>query len=123
MAAGTGCRACHQLFDPLGFGFEHYDEAGRYREQEAGLPVDASGTFTVAGAQALSFTGLDDLATQLASQPEVGNCASGYVNAYAYANGVACLGETRRAELVAGTLSFLDYYASLAGEPSFTRRK
>lgn len=123
MSAGTGCRACHQLFDPLGFGFEHYDEAGRYREQDSGLPVDASGTFTGAGGQVLSFTGLDDLASHLASQPGVGNCASGYVNAYAYANGVACLGETRRAELVAGTLGFLDYYASLAGEPSFTRRK
>jgi hypothetical protein len=123
MAAGTGCPACHQLFDPLGFGFENYDEAGRYRDQEGGLPVDASGSLMGAGAQVLSFSSLDELATHLANQPDVGNCASGYVNAYAYANGVACLGETRRAELVAGTLGFLDYYASLAGEPSFTRRK
>ncbi len=123
MSAGTGCRGCHQLFDPLGFGFEHYDEAGRYRDQEGGLPVDASGTLTGADAQDQSFTSLDELATQLASHPQVGKCSSGYVNAYAYANGVACLGETRRAELVAGTIGFLDYYASLAGEPSFTRRK
>jgi hypothetical protein len=122
MSAGTACVSCHKLFDPLGFGFEHYDEAGRYRDQDGGLPVDASGTLS-AGGQALAFAGLDELATQLASLPDVGNCSSGYVTAYAYANGVACLGETRRAEFVSGALGFLDYYASLAGEPSFTRRK
>ena len=123
MSAGTGCVTCHKLFDPLGFGFENYDEAGRYRDQEGGLPVNASGSLTGADAQVLTFTNLDELASHLASQPDVGICASGYVNAYAYANGVACLGETRRPELVAGTLGFLEYYASLAGEPSFTRRK
>ena len=123
MSAGTACPACHKLFDPLGFGFEHYDEAGRYLDQDSGLPVDASGTLSQDGAQIFAFTGLEDLATNLANRPEVGKCVSGYVNAYAYANSVACLGETHRAAFVAGTLGFLDYYASLAGEPSFTRRQ
>ncbi len=50
-------------------------------------------------------------------------CVSGYVNAYAFANPTACLGETRRTEFVKGTLGFVDYLASLAAEPSFTRRK
>jgi hypothetical protein len=36
---------------------------------------------------------------------------------------VACLGEARRAEFKAGSLGFLDYFASLAAEPSFTRRQ
>ncbi|MEI9938416.1 MAG: DUF1588 domain-containing protein [Pseudomonadota bacterium] len=123
MSAGTSCPTCHRLFDPIGFGFEHYDEAGRYREQEVGLPIDSSGTLMDGQNQLFTFAGLDDLSTNLAELPKVGLCSSGYVNAYAFANSVACLGETRRSEFVAGTLGFIDYYASLAAEPSISRRK
>jgi hypothetical protein len=123
MAAGGDCRGCHRLFDPLGFGFEHYDEAGRYREQEMGLPIDSSGSFTGGSAELATFSGLDELAKKLAAQQKVGLCSSGYVNAFAFANRVACLGETRRQDFVTGKLGFIDYYASLAAEPSLTRRK
>jgi len=123
MSAGTACPACHKLFDPLGFGFEHYDQFGRYRENEKGQTIDASGTLVDGGQTLFSFTGLDDLSTQLAAQDKVGSCVSGYVSAYAFASNVACLGEARRAEFTAGMLGFLDYFASLAAEPSFTRRK
>ena len=123
MAAGTACPSCHKFFDPLGFGFEHFDESGRYRETEGGLPINSTGTLSQGGQDVFSFAGLDDLASNLAAQPEVGACASGYVSAFAYANGVGCLGESRRSEFVAGTIGFVDYYASLAGEPSLTRRK
>jgi hypothetical protein len=122
MSAGTGCPLCHKLFDPFGFGFEHYNEAGRYRDLDSGLPIDSSGQFT-AGGPALPFAGLDDLASDLASQESVGVCVSGYLNAYAFANPTSCTGETRRTEFVKGTLGFVDYLASLAAEPSFSRRK
>jgi hypothetical protein len=123
MSKGTACPACHQRFDPLGFGFEHFDEAGRYRETEGGLPIDSSGTLKQAGQDVFSYNNLDELATNLAAQPGVGACASGYVGAFTYANSVACLGEGRRTEFVDGSIGFLEYFASLAGEPSFTRRK
>jgi len=123
MAAGTVCSTCHKFFDPLGFGFEHYDEAGRYREQEAGLPINSVSSLMEGNSQLFTFSGLDELARNLAKQEKVGLCSSGYVNAFAFANSVACLGETRRAEFVDGTLGFIDYYASLAAEPSLTRRK
>jgi len=123
MAAGTGCSNCHKMFDPLGFGFEHYDEAGRYREQEQGLTIDSSGTLLDKGTPVFTFSGLDELAQKLSEQEKVGLCSSGYVNAYVFANAVACLGESRRADFVAGKLGFIDYYASLAAEPSLTRRK
>jgi hypothetical protein len=41
--ADPACQSCHELFDPIGFGFENYDAIGRYRQSEAGLPIDASG--------------------------------------------------------------------------------
>ncbi len=37
------CAGCHARIDPLGFGFENFDALGRWRDREAGAPVDASG--------------------------------------------------------------------------------
>ena len=37
------CHTCHQYIDHLGFGFERFDAAGRYRETENGKPIDAAG--------------------------------------------------------------------------------
>lgn len=36
------CAACHETMDPLGFALEHYDQFGRYRTHENGLPIDSS---------------------------------------------------------------------------------
>jgi hypothetical protein len=41
--ASPACAACHDRIDPLGFGLENYDAVGRWRETDAGRPVDASG--------------------------------------------------------------------------------
>ena len=37
------CSGCHQLIDPIGFGFEHFDAIGRYRDDDGGKAVDARG--------------------------------------------------------------------------------
>lgn len=37
------CFTCHSRIDPLGFSLENFDAIGRWRDTEAGLPVDASG--------------------------------------------------------------------------------
>ncbi|QDT09293.1 DUF1592 domain-containing protein [Planctomycetes bacterium K23_9] len=37
------CAACHNRMDPLGFGLENYDALGRWRDSDAGQPIDASG--------------------------------------------------------------------------------
>ena len=41
--SAPACRSCHRIFDPLGFGLENFDARGRWREQDSGEPVDASG--------------------------------------------------------------------------------
>jgi hypothetical protein len=38
------CAVCHQRMDPLGFGLENYDAIGRWRTEDQGLPIDASGS-------------------------------------------------------------------------------
>ncbi|MCB9676087.1 MAG: DUF1592 domain-containing protein [Alphaproteobacteria bacterium] len=43
---GTCGAGCHStLINPVGFAFENYDAIGQWRDDDAGLPIDASGTF------------------------------------------------------------------------------
>lgn len=124
-AASPACNACHKLWDPIGFGFEHYDEVGRYREQEAGLPIDPSGyVIDSKGQQSITFKDGSDLATQLAKDPAVTDCVSGLMSAYVYAGGggVSCLAETARTNLAAGKFGLIEYLAQLAAEPQFSER-
>ncbi len=37
------CAGCHRRLDGIGLGLEAFDALGRYREEENGVPVDASG--------------------------------------------------------------------------------
>jgi hypothetical protein len=37
------CASCHDKIDPIGFGLENFDAIGRFRTEEAGKPVDATG--------------------------------------------------------------------------------
>jgi cytochrome c551/c552 len=38
------CAACHARMDPIGFALENYDGVGRWRDEDAGVRIDASGT-------------------------------------------------------------------------------
>jgi mono/diheme cytochrome c family protein len=42
--ANATCAACHSRMDPIGFALENYDAVGRWRSEDAGVPIDASGT-------------------------------------------------------------------------------
>lgn len=39
----AACAVCHRILDPLGLGFENFDGVGRWRDEDAGKVVDASG--------------------------------------------------------------------------------
>jgi len=38
------CAACHARMDPIGFALENFDGVGRWRDEDAGSAIDASGT-------------------------------------------------------------------------------
>lgn len=67
------CRGCHQLMDPLGLGFENFDSVGRWRSEENGMSIDASGEIVEADV-AGSFDGAVELATRLGESDEVAAC-------------------------------------------------
>ncbi len=55
------CNSCHSVIDPLGFALENFDVVGGWRTiDEAGKPVDASGT-TASGAKIDGLAGLRKL--------------------------------------------------------------
>lgn len=65
------CASCHELMDPLGFTFEHYDAIGRYRADDNGQPIDATGEFLDE-----TFSNVRDLAEFIAADPRMTECLS-----------------------------------------------
>jgi hypothetical protein len=74
------CNACHQYIDPIGFGLEHFDPVGRWRDTDAGLPVDATGN--VPGSDA-PFDGAVSLAKAIGADPRFLDCVIQKLMTYA----------------------------------------
>jgi len=68
-----GCRSCHEYMDPLGLGFEHFDSVGRYREDENGIPIDASGELIATDIDG-EFYGAVELGEKLSGSAQVATC-------------------------------------------------
>jgi hypothetical protein len=64
------CQSCHSVINPLGFTLENFDAVGRYRDQEKGKPIDASGSFETRTGQQVKFSTFRDLATFLAGSED-----------------------------------------------------
>jgi hypothetical protein len=81
----SSCASCHKLMDGMGLGFEQYDPLGRWRTQDQGLPIDASGTIIATDDIDGDFVGGVALAQKLASSGETRGC---FVREwFRYANG------------------------------------
>ena len=97
------CASCHRLMDPIGFGFEHFDAIGQYRQQEMipvpgrrgggggggrggpppiPLEIDAQGE--IAGIPNSNFTGAKQLGTILADSPVCQECVVRQMFRYSY---------------------------------------
>jgi hypothetical protein len=70
--SGPVCAGCHGYIDPFGFALSHYDAAGEYREDENGLPIDATGD-SIFG----EFDGAVEMSLQLANSEDVRHCLAG----------------------------------------------
>lgn len=70
------CASCHRFLEGVGFGLEEYDQLGRFRTEEYGLLVDASGQLLESGDASIDgpFNGAQELAAKLAVSPQVESC-------------------------------------------------
>ncbi|MDX1946745.1 MAG: DUF1592 domain-containing protein [Pirellulaceae bacterium] len=64
------CSTCHNMINPLGFTLENFDAVGRFRAEEKGRPIDASGSYLTRGGETARFAGPRELATFLAASDE-----------------------------------------------------
>jgi hypothetical protein len=85
--ADPGCSGCHLLIDGIGWGFEQFDQFGRFRELENGLPINTTGEVVDTGDPELDgpIAGAEDLATRLATSSRVRDCVA--TQWYRYAMG------------------------------------
>jgi hypothetical protein len=76
--ANAACASCHQFIDPVGFGFEHFDAIGAWRETESGHPVDASGSLDdvngLGTGTTAPFSSLPELGAILAASDAAETC-------------------------------------------------
>ena len=62
----------------MGFGLEAFDQLGRFRAEENGLPIDATGNLLDAGDPQIegAFDGALELTSRLAQSPQVEACVA-----------------------------------------------
>ncbi|HSG69617.1 MAG TPA: DUF1592 domain-containing protein, partial [Planctomycetaceae bacterium] len=58
----TLCMSCHGMINDLGFSLEQFDAVGRFRKQERGRDVDASGRYVKRSGEEVRFEGARELA-------------------------------------------------------------
>jgi len=79
------CASCHARMDPLGFGLENYDAIGRWRTDDGGAPVDASGVLP----SGQTFTNPAELRRVLKGmQPDFTRCLTEKMLTYALGRGL-----------------------------------
>lgn len=64
--ANPACLACHQLIDPLGVALLNFDHLGKYRTEDKGQVIDASGTYMLGTGELITFADAGTLMPALA---------------------------------------------------------
>jgi Protein of unknown function (DUF1588)/Protein of unknown function (DUF1592)/Protein of unknown function (DUF1585)/Protein of unknown function (DUF1595)/Protein of unknown function (DUF1587) len=110
-SANQRCATCHRLLEGVGFGLEAYDQLGRYRTEEYGLLVDASGSLLESGDATVdgSFNGAQELAAKLASSAQVSACLATQWFRYG-------MGRAEQAEDVCSLAQIKDDFSSSGGD-------
>lgn len=119
------CRGCHRLMDPIGFAFEHYDGAGRYRRFDGLLAIDATGAIVDTAATDGAFEGVGELADRLASSPDVHACLSSQWLRYGFgvdADAHACTVRDATEAFVARGLDLRELLLALVTSEHFETR-
>lgn len=122
------CARCHQLIDPLGFGFEAYDQLGRYRATQDDIPIDATGELVGLPEEALNgpFADAFELATKAAASETVLQCLGDKWFTFAMGRGgqasdECSLGAAQEQALASGG-SIQELLVALAASDSFRFR-
>ena len=106
--AADECKGCHHDYiNPVGFGFENYDEAGVWRTTENSVAIDATGT--LAGtSDPIAFTDAVSESAALAASPDARSCYATTWMRYAFGR-VTAAGDSCAVAALANNLGDDDY--------------
>jgi uncharacterized protein DUF1588/uncharacterized protein DUF1592/uncharacterized protein DUF1595/uncharacterized protein DUF1585/uncharacterized protein DUF1587 len=127
-SADARCASCHRLLDNVGFGFEAFDHLGRFRSEENGLAIDATGNVMDSGDAALDgvFDGALELSARLAESPQVTACVATqwfrYTMGRAEQQADACSLEQIKGDFASAGGDFRQLLVSLATSDAFRFR-
>jgi hypothetical protein len=127
-SADARCASCHRLLDNVGFGFEAFDHLGRFRSEENGLAIDATGNVMDSGDAALDgvFDGALELSARLAESPQVTACVATqwfrYTMGRAEQQADACSLEQIKGDFAGAGGDFRQLLVSLATSDAFRFR-
>jgi hypothetical protein len=85
-STNPSCHVCHELMDGIGFGFENYDGVARYRTEENGKPIDATGEVIKSDIDG-AFDGAVELSHKLAESRKARDCYATQWFRFAYGRG------------------------------------
>jgi hypothetical protein len=120
------CRACHEVMDPIGFGFNDYDGIGRWRTSDGGRPVDSSGTLSQTDDVDGDFHGVAELAQRLSGSKQVGECVMATVVGFVQGPDVAgdaCVLDKARTAFAAGKHDLRELVVAITGTDGVQYRK
>ncbi len=78
------CASCHELMDPVGLAFEHYDGMGAWRDTEGPYAIETAGSLPIGG----SFDDALQMIDLIASSDEFAHCATEKVLLYGLGRGI-----------------------------------
>src|SRR5262245_13725107 len=102
--ADATCAGCHANMDPIGFAFEHYDAAGRWRDVDGGQAVDATGMLKGTDVDG-ALDGVPSLATRLAGSAQVATCTATQWFRYAFGRAEQSIGDLCAVDRLAAALT------------------
>jgi hypothetical protein len=120
------CAGCHVAFDPVGFAFENFDGFGRYRDQENGVPIDATGTLYGEVDGDIPLDGVGSLIDYLADSDQVRACLVRYWSYYAHGRDnwtdKKCNDDAIRREAAANGYTLYAVFNAVLHAQTFTHR-
>jgi hypothetical protein len=128
-ASQPSCKACHELMDPIGFGFLAYDGIGRYRPQAGNTAANTSGRLIGTDADG-DFRSPVELARRIAGSTTVAGCfvkqwfrhatgraeGAGDERSVAQLNGAFATHDIRELAAAVAASDAFQYYRALPGE-------
>jgi len=120
------CKGCHQMMDPIGFGFEHYDGMGRYREKDGTHAINSTGNLIGTDVDG-PYDGAIELSKRLAKSATVSACVVTHWFRFAYGRGETdsdrCAVSTVKKQFAAAKYDMRELVVALTQTDAFRYRR